>query len=140
MNDFLTKLEPLSRNAMRIIAAFLWWSHGAQKIMGWFGGFGQDGGTADLFTRFGAAGMIEFFLGLAIILGLFTRPAAFIASGEMAVTFFWMHVPRGSFWPWENRGEVVALYAFVFLFIAASGGGDFSLDGWWRRRKAAAAG
>jgi putative oxidoreductase len=140
MNDLLTKLEPFSRNAMRIVVAFLWWSHGAQKLMGWFGGFGQDGGTAELFTRFGAAGVIEFFLGLAIMLGVFTRPAALIASGEMAVTYFWMHVPRGSFWPWDNRGEVVAVYSFVFLFIAATGGGNFSLDTWWKARRPAAAG
>jgi serine/threonine protein kinase len=67
--------------------------------------------------------------------GLFTRPFAFIASGEMVVAYFWMHVPRGGFWHWANRGEVVAVYAFVFLFIAAAGAGALSIDGLLQRRR-----
>jgi putative oxidoreductase len=119
---------------MRIAVAFLYWSHGAQKFMGWFGGFGPDGGTAALASRFGIAGVIEFFGGLLLILGLFTRSVAFITSGEMAVTYFWMHVPRG-FWPWLNRGEVVACYCFVFLYLAVAGAGAFSLDHRLSRRR-----
>jgi putative oxidoreductase len=89
---------------MRIVVGFTYWTHGAQKLFGWFGGFGPDGGTVDLATRFGAAGIIEFTCGLLIMVGLFTRPFAFIASGEMAVAYLWMHVPRGGFWHWANRG------------------------------------
>lgn len=130
----------LAHGLMRIVVGFTYWTHGAQKLFGWFGGFGPDGGTADLATRFGAAGIIEFTCGLLIMIGLFTRPFAFIASGEMAVTYFWMHVTRGGFWHWANRGEVVAIYAFVFLFLAAAGAGALSFDGWLRRRNASATG
>jgi putative oxidoreductase len=125
---------------MRIAVAFLYWSHGAQKFMGWFGGFGSDGGTAALASRFGAAGVIEFFGGLLVMLGLFTRPVAFLIAGEMAVTYFWMHMPRGGFWPWLNRGEVVACYAFVFFYLAVAGSGAFSLDRLLARRREASTG
>jgi putative oxidoreductase len=128
-------LRDIAHGLMRIVIAFLWWSHGAQKFMGWFGGFGPDGGTADLSTRFGLAGIIEFFGGILLMIGLFTRPVAFIASGEMATAYFWAHVPNGGFWPWDNRGEVVAAFCFVFLFLAAAGSGAFSFDDWLRRRR-----
>ncbi|MEJ2319930.1 MAG: DoxX family protein [Gemmatimonadales bacterium] len=118
----------------RIAIGFLYWVHGAQKLFGWFGGFGEAG-TAELMSRFGAAGLIEFVAGLLITLGLFTVPAAIIASGEMAVAYFWMHVPRGSFFHWENGGEKVAFYAFFFLLLAALGAGAFSIDGAIRRRR-----
>ena len=72
------------------------------------------------------------------MLGLFTTPVAFIASGEMAVAYFWMHVPRGSLFHWVNRGEMVALYAFFFLLLAALGAGAFSLDRIRARRAAEA--
>ena len=77
--------------------------------------------------------------GLAIVFGLFTRPLAFIASGEMAVAYFWMQWGRSGemFW-WANRGEIVMLYAFLWLFFAAWGEGSFSVDGWLQRRRAAA--
>jgi putative oxidoreductase len=81
------------------------------------------------------AGIIEFFGGTLIMLGLFTRPVAFICSGEMAVAYFWMHFAMGGFWPWNNRGEVVALFSFIFLFFAVAGPGAFSLDALLRRKK-----
>ncbi|UCG75367.1 MAG: DoxX family protein [Gemmatimonadota bacterium] len=132
-------LAPLQANVLgitRIAIGFLFWVHGAQKLLGWFGGFGEAG-TAEFMSRFGAAGVVEFVGGLLIILGLFTVPAAFIASGQMAVAYFWMHVPRGSFWPWENGGEKAAFYAFFFLLVAALGAGSFSVDGARRRAKGA---
>ncbi|HUF68249.1 MAG TPA: DoxX family protein [Longimicrobiales bacterium] len=124
----------MAHGLARIVIAFLYWTHGAQKILGWFGGFG-NGGTADLTTRFGAAGLIEVIGGALIMVGLFARPAAFIASGEMAVAYFWAHVPRGGLWPWENGGEVVAIYSFFFLFIALAGPGAFALDSLLNRRR-----
>jgi putative oxidoreductase len=125
--------QPIAHGLMRIVVGFAFWTHGAQKLLGLFGGFGPDGGTVDLATRFGAAGVIEFVAGLLIMLGLLTRPAAFIASGEMAVAYFWMHVPRG-FWPWQNGGELAAIFSFVFLFLAAAGPGALAMDGLLRRR------
>ena len=128
-----------AQTALRIAAGLAYFSHGAQKLLGWFGGFGPDGGAADLMSRFGAAGTIETIAGACIVLGLFTRPLAFIASGEMAVTYFWMQVGGSGrlFW-WQNRGEVVLLYAFLWLFFAAWGAGPYSLDAWLRKRRGAA--
>lgn len=135
MARWQAKLRTITFNALRIAAGAAFFSHGAQKLFGWFGGFGPNG-TADLMTRFGAAGIIETVCGAAILLGLFTRPLAFLASGEMAVTYFWMHVGRSGevFW-WANRGEVVMVYAFLWLFYAVHGGGSFSVDGWLKRRR-----
>lgn len=121
--------------ALRIAAGLGYFSHGAQKLLGWFGGVGPDGGPAELLSRFGAAGVIETVLGALMVLGLFTRPAAFIASGEMAVTYFWMHWARsGEMWWWDNGGEIVMVYAFLWLFFAARGAGPFSVDAWRKRR------
>lgn len=126
------RASDLTHGLLRIMVGFLFWTHGAPKLMGWLGGFGPDGGRAPFASEFGVAGVLEFFGGILIALGLFTRPVAFIVSGEMAVTYFWKHVPRG-FWPWENGGELAALYAFIFLFFAAAGGGALSLDRVLRR-------
>ncbi len=112
---------------MRMVVGFLFFTHGAQKIFGWFGGFGGAGQAAELFTRFGAAGVLEVVGGLLIVLGLFTRPVAFVLSGQMAVAYFWIHAQNG-IWPWVNRGELAMLYCFVFLFLSSAGGGSFGLD------------
>ena len=114
--------------ALRIAAGLAFFSHGAQKILGWFGGFG-DAGTAQLLSEYGAAGMIELVGGALIVLGLFTRPAALLASGEMAVAYFWKHWgSSGEMWWWDNRGELVMVYSFLWLFFAVWGAGPFSLD------------
>jgi putative oxidoreductase len=135
--DSHARMRTLAQTALRIAAGAAYFSHGAQKSLGWFGGFG-DGGTAELMSRFGAAGMIETVAGACIVLGLWTRPLALIASGEMAVAYFWMHLGGSGkiFW-WQNRGEVVMLYSFIFLFFAATGAGPHSLDGWLGRRRGA---
>ncbi len=134
MNELLSKLEPVARNAMRIMVGLMYWSHGASKLFAWFG---REEPVA-LMSRWGAAGLIEFFAGLMVVFGVFHRPVAFIISGEMAVTYWWMHAfGRGEFWWWANRGELPATFAFVFLMIAASGGGNFSIDGLLQKRKAA---
>jgi putative oxidoreductase len=83
------------------------------------------------------AGVLEFFGGIALILGIFTRQVAFVLAGQMAAAY-WMAHGREAFWPILNRGELAALYCFVFLFLFAHGGGEFSIDGWLRRRGSAA--
>jgi len=123
-----TPLHDLTWTLLRMVSGVLIFSHGAQKLFGWFGGFGSDGGTADLMTRFGVAGVLETIGGALLVLGLFTRPAAFLLSGMLAVAYFWIHAGRGSIWWWENRGELAALFSFVFLFLAVWGGGPYSLD------------
>ena len=87
MTEMLGRLEPVARNALRIVIGFLFWSHGAQKLFGWLGGW-RGGESAELMSRFGIAGVLEFFGGALIMLGLFTQPIAFVLSGEMAVAFF----------------------------------------------------
>ena len=107
---------------MRAVFGFLFVFHGLQKIFGMFGGR-----TAELVSLRGLAGTIEILAGTMIMVGWFTRPAAFIASGQMAVAYFLSHQPAGM-WPIQNRGELAALYCFAFLYIAARGGGPLSVD------------
>ena len=118
----------LSRNAssiyalLRVVAGLLFAAHGAQKIFGFFGGTEVQPGTL-----MGVAGIIELLGGVCIALGLFTRPLAFLSSGEMAVAYFMAHAPLGP-WPILNKGELAVLYAFLFLHVASRGAGAYSLD------------
>lgn len=107
---------------MRIVFGFLFIFHGLQKIFGMYGGR-----TAELISLRGLAGTIELVAGALIMLGWFTRPAAFIASGQMAFAYFMSHQPNG-LWPIQNRGELAALYCFAFLYIAARGAGPLGVD------------
>jgi putative oxidoreductase len=107
---------------MRIVFGFLFIFHGLQKIFGLFGGR-----TAELLSLRGLAGAIEIVAGALIMFGLYTRPAAFIASGQMAAAYFMSHQPAG-LWPIQNRGELAALYCFAFLYIAARGKGAWGFD------------
>jgi putative oxidoreductase len=133
--QFDRQWRSLAHSALRIVAGLAYFSHGAQKLLGWFGGFGPGGGSAELMSRFGIAGTIETIAGALLIMGLFTRPVAFIASGEMAVTYFWMHWGGSGqvFW-WQNHGEVPLLYCFIWFLFAAWGPGAFSLDAWIRKQ------
>ena len=126
---------PATHAALRIAAGLAYVSHGAQKILGWFGGFGPDGGTVEMMSRFGAAGSIELICGALITIGFGTRWAAFIASGEMAVAYFWIHSAGGKILWWENRGELVMLYSFIFLALSAWGSGPLSVDAAMAKRK-----
>lgn len=118
------RTEEWTLSAFRAVTGFLFWQHGAQKLLGWFG----DSGPVELISLIGLAGALEFFGGILIVLGLFTRPVAFVLAGEMAVAYFYSHAPQG-FWPIENRGELAALYSFAYLYIAVRGPGSISLDG-----------
>ena len=118
----LRRYSDIAYVAMRVVVAFLYWSHGIQKAFGAFGGHQMP-----LASRLGVAGIIELVLGPLIGLGLATSWAAFIASGELAVAFFTAHFPRGGL-PIQNGGELAAGYCIVFLYIATRGGGRWSLD------------
>ena len=107
---------------MRVVVGLLFACHGAQKLFGVLGGQSEINDPEGL-----VAGIIEFGGGLFVAVGLFTRVAAFIASGEMAVAYFKAHAAHG-FWPILNHGELAVLYAFVFLFIASFGAGRWSID------------
>lgn len=131
MDNFLKGLQPYAHALMRIMVGFAFWTHGTGKLFGWFGA----DGTVELMSRWGVAGGIETIFGVAIILGFKTRYAAFIASGEMAVAYFWIHSLGGdSIWHWANRGELVLVYCFVFLFLATAGSGPWSFDAMLKSR------
>lgn len=112
-------------SVLRIVAAFLFMLHGTQKLFAF--PVSEPREPAELFSLMGLAGVLEVFGGLLLLLGLFTRPVAFVLAGEMAVAYFKSHLPR-DFWPNLNGGELAALYCFLFLYLAAVGGGRWSLD------------
>jgi putative oxidoreductase len=112
----------------RIVFGLMFLSHGLQKVFGMFGGLALFGGQLPpLTSEPGIAGLLELVLGSLIMAGLFTKVAAFIASGEMAVAYFKGH-QRMAFWPLENQGELAVLFCFAFLYIAAKGAGPWSVD------------
>ena len=130
MKAYLAPWSPQLLSILRIITGFLFMAHGTQK---WFSFPAPPPQPIELLTRGGIAGALEVIGGALIIIGLFTRPAAFILSGLMAFAYFLAHAPQG-FWPLLNRGEPAALYNFVFLYFAAAGGGPWSLDHALRRQ------
>lgn len=117
---------------LRVVTAFQFMQHGVQKLFGWLGGAGGPGAALSFPQLPWFAGVLEVFGGLLILLGLFTRPVAFLLSGEMAFAYFMAHAPKG-FWPVLNHGEAPVLFCFIFLFFAAFGGGPYSLDRAFRR-------
>jgi putative oxidoreductase len=124
-----------AQGILRIVAGFIFWMHGAQKLLGLFGGLDGQGATVEIASLIGVAGILEFVGGILIVIGLFTRPVAFILCGEMAYAFFTAHLSRGTIWPLENGGEPAVLYAFIFLFFAAAGSGAFAVDRILAKRK-----
>ena len=120
---------------LRVVTGCLFFQAGAVILFGWFGGMpGQPGPAPPLMSQMGIGGVLEFFGGLAIVLGLLTRPLAFILSGEMAVAYWQFHAPNGA-WPVQNQGVPAVLFCFIFLYMAARGGGDLSLDALLRRKR-----
>jgi putative oxidoreductase len=132
MERFLGRYSDYLYALMRIMVGLLFACNGARKLFGVFGGMGDSGAAAPLFSQMGLAGIIEFFGGLLVALGLLTGYAAFIASGEMAVAYFQSHFPKG-FWPILNTGERAVFYCFVFLYIASRGAVVWGIDRLFRR-------
>lgn len=118
---FWKRFEPYAYALLRIVAGLLFLFHGLQKLFGMYGGQ-----TVELVSLRGLAGLIELVGGAMIMIGLYTSPVAFIASGEMAFAYFMSHQPQ-AFWPIQNRGELAALYCFVFLYISTRGSGPLSV-------------
>lgn len=110
--------------ALRVMAALLFMAHGTMKLLG-FPDSGRPG--PELFSLMGLAGALEIVGGILLVLGLFTRPVAFILSGQMAAAYFMAHAPQ-NFFPIKNGGESAILFCFVFLYLAAAGAGAWSLD------------
>jgi putative oxidoreductase len=119
---------------LRVISGFLLLQAGGLILFGWYGGMPGEASPPPLLSQTGIGGILEFFGGIAIMLGLFTRPVAFILSGMMAVAYWQFHAPQGG-WPLQNQGMPAVLLCFIFLFMAAQGGGDWSLDALIRRKR-----
>jgi putative oxidoreductase len=132
-------LTDVLHTALRVMTGLLYMQHGLQKLFGLL--LDPDrpwNGAPPAFTQFWFAGILETFGGALIVLGLFTRPVAFLLAGEMAVAYFQAHAPR-DFFPIRNGGENVVLFCFVYLYLFAVGAGPYSLDALLRRRRGGAA-
>ena len=131
----LAALGPATHAVLRIVTGLLFMQHGAQKLFGALGGFGgTPGATAPLMSMMGFAGVLEFFGGLLIAIGLFTRPVAFLLAGQMAAAYLMAHIAQ-SFWPVLNGGEPAVLFMLVFLFLVGNGAGPASADHAISRRR-----
>jgi putative oxidoreductase len=119
------RVTPYLLSVLRLVAALVYVAHGTQKL------FGVPGHPfhAPVFaaTMMGAAGVIETIGGILVLVGLFTRPVAFVLSGQMAVAYVTQHAPKGA-WPIGNGGELAVLFCFIWLFFCAAGPGPISLD------------
>jgi len=124
----LSSLQPYVLSALRIVSGFLFAFHGTQKLLAW-----PSGNRVELASIMGVAGVLELVGGFLLMLGLWSRPVAFVLSGQMAVAYFWRHAP-GGLWPILNRGELAALYAFIFLYLSVAGPGPLSFDKMLRRK------
>ena len=118
---------PQLRSVLRIVAAAIFISSGTMKLFAFPAGIPPDGGTAPLWTQIWFGAVLEVLGGALVLVGLFTRPVAFVLSGEMAVAYFQFHFPQ-SFWPVINNGIPAVLYCFVWLYFSAAGAGPWSLD------------
>jgi putative oxidoreductase len=130
---FIAEWAPRMLSVLRIVAALLLLEHGTQKLFGFPTPNPAAGGTPATFTLIWYAAILEFAGGLLLLFGVFTRPVAFILSGEMAFAYWMAHAPRSPF-PVLNGGESAILYCFVFLYLFAAGGGAWSVDQLRQRR------
>lgn len=126
------RLAPYVLSILRIVAALLFLEHGTSRLFGW----PSPIPTPALFSMYWFAGAIELVGGILLLLGLFSRCAAFVMSGEMAFAYFISHAPSG-FFPILNRGDAAILYCFVFLYIAFAGPGPWSIDALVRGKREA---
>ncbi|MBN9314480.1 MAG: DoxX family protein [Devosia sp.] len=138
--DTLNKYQPQALAVLRVVTALAFMAHGTQKMFGFPAS--QMGGGFELFSLMGLAAVLEVFGGLAILLGVFTRPVAFVLAGQMAYAFWFVHVPmmgQGNIIPAANGGDGAALFCFVFLYLVFAGPGAFSLDEALKTRRSLAA-
>lgn len=122
-----TAWAPRLQSALRIVAASMFMLIGTMKIFAFPVGLPPNGGTAPLMSLIGVAGILEVFGGALLLLGLFTRPVAFLLAGEMAAAYFLGHYSKG-FWPILNGGQPAVLYCFIWLYFSSAGAGPWSLD------------
>ncbi len=126
MTDSFALWAPRLLSLLRIVAGLIFLEHGTQKLFG-FPIPPTGGASPAMFSLLWFAAVLEVVGGVLLVLGLFTRPVAFILSGEMAFAYWMAHAPR-AFWPVANGGDAAILYCFVFLYLAAAGAGPWSVD------------
>ena len=119
---------------LRVVSGLLFVQTGGLILFGWFGGIPGQPGTPPVLSQTGIGGILEFFGGIAIVLGLAMRPVAFILSGMMAVAYWQFHAPQAVS-PVQNQGMPAVLFCFLFLYMSARGGGDWSVDAVLRRKR-----
>jgi len=127
--------SPRFLSVLRIMGAVLFVEYGTAKLFAWPAAMMPNGATVQVASLMGVAGILEAAGGLLLLAGLFTRPVAFVVSGEMAVAYFKGHAGRG-FWPLFNQGLPAVLFCFLWLYVSAAGPGPWSLDAWLRRTEA----
>ena len=140
--DGLNKYQPYALTALRVVTALTFAAHGTQKMFGFPASQMGGGGGFELFSMMGLAAVLEVFGGLAILLGLFTRPVAFILAGQMAYAFWFVHVPmmgQGNIIPVANGGDGAVMFCSVFLYRVFAGPGAFSFDEMLKGRRTTAA-
>jgi putative oxidoreductase len=136
-NAFLHRNQAIQLTVflLRVTSGIMFMEAGGMKLFGWFGGM-PGGMKLELMSQVGIGAILEFFGGIAMILGLFTRVVAFLLAGEMAVAYWQFHAPNGA-WPIQNHGEPAVLLCFIFLFFSAYGAGRLSIDALiWKREYA----
>ena len=138
---FYLRLAPLFLSVLRIMSSLLFIAHGTQKLFNFPARPIVEGAAAapiEIFSLIGAAGLLEFVGGILLLIGLATRPVAFLLSGMMAVAYFIAH-HRRTFYPVNNGGDAAILFCFIFLFLFFAGGGPLSVDNLFAKRRAEAA-
>jgi putative oxidoreductase len=134
LTDKWISWTPYLHGILRIVSALTFMMSGSMKLFAFPMGVPPNGGTVPLLSQMGVGGILEFFGGLLLLLGWYTRPVAFILSGEMAVAYFQFHYPQ-NFWPIINGGTPAILFCFLWLYFSAAGAGAFSIDQWREKRK-----
>lgn len=131
---FMARYTESTLALLRVVSGLMLAQHGVQKMFGWLLPPDRPAQPFELLSQRGLAGVLEVVGGILLAIGLFTRPVAFVLSGLMAFAYFLSHAPDG-FWPILNRGELAALYCFVFFYFSAHGGGPYSVDALLSRRR-----
>jgi putative oxidoreductase len=121
-------LHSFAYAALRVMSGLVVAQHGFQKLFGWLANPGRPAPPAEMFSLMWFVGILEIVGGFSVAAGFFTRPLAFLLSGEMAVAYFWKHAPN-SFFPVVNRGEPAVMLCFAFFLFAMAGAGRWSVDG-----------
>ena len=130
----MKRAEQIAYFLLRIVCGFLFIQSGGLILFGWFGGM-PGGEKVRLLSQIGIGGILQFFGGILIMLGLCTRPVAFVLSGMMAVAYWQFHFHTMGGWPLQNQGLPAVLFCFIFLYMAAKGAGEWSLDSLVHRRR-----